>query len=363
MTGSTTPIVPSAPAPAPAAPAPAAPAVPAANTPVPATPPAPAPVPTTGVGATAPAPATAPVAAPPASDADARLAQANAELAKLNAYLRQNAQYLQLGQQAAAAKFGQQPPPAANAAPAQPSNPFGVPAFDHNLKQFIGIDPDTREEVELRGAPLGTLAAYKQHQAALMAAIPKFFADPMAFIGPLVEKLAEEKAAKATEKQWSEYRNEQRSNAIYQEIESWAIQRDAAGQIVQEFDPNTGGYAPAFTPLGTLYSQMANYAFRNFGIRDAQALHEYAMTQVELAKAKMPPTNPAPAAAPAAPMPVGQQFALPGQPAFPQAPNRVAPPGSVTVPSAVAGAPSHVPTRMLFRQGAAAIGFIPTAAQ
>ena len=356
MTGSTTPIVPAAPAPAPAAPAPApaAPIAPAYTPPA-----APAPVPTTGVGATAPAPATAPVAAPPASDAEARLAQAQNELQKLNAYLRQNQGYMQLGQQAAAAQFQKQPAPAQPAQPAQPANPFGVPAFDHNLKTYIGIDADGNE-YERPGAPMGTLASYKAHQASLMAAIPKFFTDPNSMLAPIIEKLVEERASKIVDARFGDYESKQRSNQIYAEIEPWAIQRGADGKHVQEFNPQTGQYEPVFTPLGNLYSQMAGHAYRTYGVRDPQALHDYAMAQVELAKAKMPATSPA-AAAPAAPMPVGQHFAVPGQPAFPVAPNRVAPPGNVSVPSAVAGAPQQVPTRMLMRQAAASVGMIPAA--
>ena len=362
MTGSTTPIASSAPAPAPAAAAPApAPAAPSAPAYVPpAAVPVAAPVPTTGVGATAPAPATAPVAAPPVSDAEARLAQSQAELAKLNAYLRQNQQYVQLGQQAAAAKLTQPPAPA-NAAPTQPANPFGLPAFDQNLKSYIGVDSEGNE-VERPGAPFGTLAAYKQYQQSLMAAIPKFFSDPMGAIGPMIEKLVAEKAAQIADSRLGDYESRQRSNQIYAEIEPWAIQHGADGKHVQEFNPQTGQYEPAFTPLGNLYSQMANHAYRNFGVRDPQALHDYAMSQVELAKAKMP-TTPVAAAAPAAPMPVGQQYSLPGQPAFPVAPNRIAPPGNVTVPVAVAGPPQTVPTRLLMRQAAMAQGMIPATAQ
>lgn len=356
------PFTPSAPSPAPApaaaVPAPAAPAP--TFIPAPAPVPAPVPVPTTGVGATAPAPATVPVAAPPspnpADDAAARLAQSQAELARLNAFLNQNRPYIQLGQQAAAAKFNQ--PNATPAAPQAVASPFGVPAFDPSLRQFVGQNEDG-SLFEKPGAPLGTLAAYQAHYGQLPIAISKFFTDPQSMLAPVIEKLVEERAAKIVDERFGKFNNEQRTNQILGEVEKWAIQRDAAGQIVQEFDVNTGQYVPALTPLGQLYSQMSHHAFRH-GMRDPQGIHDYAMAQVQLAQSKMP-ANPAPAAAPAAPLPVGQHFAVPGQPAFPQAPARVAPPGNVGVPVVPAGPVQQVPTRTLMRQAAQSIGMLPAA--
>lgn len=350
------PLVPAAvPAPAPAAPAPAAPA------PVPAFAPVPAPAPTTGVGMTAPAPApqAAPVAVPPTAPAapvaDPQLAAAQATVQALAAQLRNQQRYVQLGQQAAAGQLNQ--PAVAQPAPAQPANPFGMPTFDPNWRNLLVQDENGNFQ-ERPGAPMGTLQNYLAYQQQLPNALGKLLNDPAGTLGPVLEKLIQEKAQQIAQETIGSYENRQVMNNILSEIESWAIAKNADGSPMMAYD-HTGQLVEQLTPLGQEYARASTFAIQG-GMRDPAKVHQYAKTQVELAKARMP-AAPGTPAAPAAPVPsLANQFTQPGA-AFPQAPNRTPAPGNVTVPSTLHPAPGGVTptsTRELLLHAAKVQGLI-----
>lgn len=335
-------------------PAPAAPAAPAPAAPAPATPvanPTPA-----GVGVTAPAaaiPPAAPVAAPPAPanpavDPNAALQQVLATNARLAAQLQQQSRYAQLGQQAAAGQ------PVQPAQPAAPASPFGLPAYDPNWRIHLTQD-EHGNMVERPGAPLGTLAAYMQYQTNLPAAIGKLLSDPAGALGPVLEKLIDERAAKIADQRQSQFEERQTINSIMAEVEPWAIAKNAAGQPLTQYDQN-GQIVEQLTPLGQHYANACTYA-RQSGMTDTRKIHAWAMQQVNQAKAQM--AQPAASPTPAAPQqPLGQHFMQPG--VIPQAPARTPGPGGTTVPAVLpANPPGQSPTtRELFRQGAISAGLL-----
>lgn len=348
------PIIPAAvptaaiPATAPAAPAPTPTPFPAA---------APAPVPTTGVGVAAPVLPTqpgAPAAVPSHPAVDPALAAAQAQIAQLSATLRSNQRYVQLGMQAAA-----QQPAAPAAQPATPANPFGLPSYDPNWKNHLEQDQDGRWQ-ERPGAPLGTLTNFLAYHTNMPNAVGKLLSDPVGTLIPLLEKAIEERAMKVAQAQYAEVESRQAANQIMAEVEPWAIAKNADGSPIMGYDA-TGQQVEQFTPLGQHYAQAAYFA-RQGGMTDMRAIHKYAMTQVELVKARMPAAPPAAPVAPAAPLgTVAAQFTTPG---FPQAPNRTPAPGSLTVPATLPAPPAGVQpdTRALIRQAAVAAGYMQPAA-
>lgn len=350
------PLIPAAvPAPAPAAPAPVAPA------PAPAFAPVPAPAPTTGVGTTAPAPASpaAPVAVPPAVPAapvaNPELAAAHTTIQNLATQLRNQQRYVQLGQQAAAGQLNQ--PAVAQPAPAQPASPFGLPAYDPNWRNLLVPDENGNMQ-ERPGAPMGTLQNYLNYQQQLPNALGKLLNDPAGTLGPVLEKLIEERAAKIADERLGSYENRQVMSNILTEIDPWAIAKNADGSTAMAYD-HTGQLVEQLTPLGQLYSQASTFAVQG-GMRDPMKVHKYAMTQVELAKAKMPAPAPGTPATPAAPVPsLANQFTQPG--AFPSAPHHTPAPGNVTVPATLPPAPggaTPTTTRELLLHAAKAQGLL-----
>ena len=252
--------------------------------------------------------------------------------------------------------------PAAPAAPAmtpQQENVLGVPPFDPQNYQYLTRDA-SGDIVATPNAPPGVAEQYHAYQAKLAQAIRRIATDPEAALAPVFEKMLKPIAERQQREQV-----EQMQNQITAEIEPWAVERDANGQMVTVFNFQTGQPDLKLTARGEAYAAALRQA-EQYGIAHPVARHKYAMSQVPPA-----PAAPAPRsifASPAQPT-LAQQFGVqpPPQPflAAPgyAVPNRLAGPGLNALPAQPAAAPAQGPIRgprkslhQMMREGMAAAG-------
>jgi hypothetical protein len=198
---------------------------------------------------------------------------AQQELARLQPFARIGYQTWQQQQQAA-----QQP--TSPAAPAKPQNPFGLPEFDHGLLQFIKRDPSSGQLVVDPGAPPDTLARYQAYTQKFQEVQPQFWADPMKFLGPQIQQIAQQIAQQQVQQHLGGYQEQVQARTILEQNADWLYAKDAQGQRQFQTDPMTNQTAPVLSPYGQVYARYVKEA-GDLGITSAAKQNQYATAMLQ----------------------------------------------------------------------------------
>lgn len=173
----------------------------------------------------------------------------------------------------------QQPPQSQTTAPAKPTNPFGLPDFDHGLLQFITRGSDGRLFVD-PGAPPDTLARYNDYTEKIKVVQQKFWQDPIQFLGPQIQQMAEQIAQKQVQQHLGGYQEQIQTRQILERNADWLYAKDAQGQRQFQTDPLTGQTAPALSPYGQVYLKYIREA-GDLGISTAAKQDQYATAMLQ----------------------------------------------------------------------------------
>ncbi|HUR54276.1 MAG TPA: hypothetical protein VMZ71_09100 [Gemmataceae bacterium] len=202
--------------------------------------------------------------------------------AQLQRYQQMEGEYNQLSQfkhliplgYKAYQQAGQQPNQPA--APQQPEHPWGLPAFDQRLLDFVARDPQTGRMTVLPGGPPDAAIRVEEYQSKLREVQTQLFTDPMKLLGPLIEKKAQEIARTQFQENFGAVQQQQATNQIIESNRDWLFAKDAAGNPVTQFDPMTGQSKPTLSPYGQQYVRFVKRAVQA-GVQDPQAQHDFAV--------------------------------------------------------------------------------------
>lgn len=197
---------------------------------------------------------------------------AQAELARLQPLARIGYQTWQQQQQAA-----QQP--ATPAAPAKPPNAFGLPEFDHGLIQFIKRGSGGELVVD-PAAPPDTLARYQAYMQKFQEVQPQFWQDPMKFLGPQIQQMAQQIADQRMQAHMGGYQEQVQARTILERNADWLYAKDAQGQRQFQTDQLTGQTAPVLSPYGQAYARFVREA-GDMGITSAAKQDQYATAMLQ----------------------------------------------------------------------------------
>ena len=250
--------------------------------------PSPAPAPVSGPGSSgtpgsgtpnptpaAPSPAPITPATPPQIDFDTQFRQRlGMSLDQAQLLLSMGYRAYQQQGQAAPAQVPAQPTPAQQAA-----NIFGLPQFDMNLLNFVGRDDQGRLQL-LPGAPPDAAIRVQEYQEKLRQVQQQFWSDPMKFLGPVIQRQAEEIAGRVFQGQFQQTQHQQFARQTLQANEGWLYERDASGQTQHQFNPATGRQEPVLSAAGRAYRQFVVEAHQA-GIQDPARQHQYAITSLQ----------------------------------------------------------------------------------
>ncbi len=188
------------------------------------------------------------------------------------------------------------PEPAAAAAATQPStNAFGLPEFDYRLLDFVTKDPSSGQLIMLPGAPPDAVIRVQAFQDQLRQVQQKFFADPMQFLGKVIDERVEKRAAELYQKEFSQHQSQTTAQKLLAENEGWLFQKEG-DRFVTQFDPATGREVKVLSPWGKFYQQCLHQVSQS-GVTDPAAQHQMAYAMVENAalRAKLQQQAAAPA--------------------------------------------------------------------
>lgn len=249
---------------------------------------------------------------PPAAQAHIQQLQRQAQQWEQNRF------YAQLGyqqwQQAQQGQRGGQPqlpPGQGGGGPAAPANPFGVPAFDISQISMLRRNPETGQYEAVMGAPPGLAQQAEQYQQAVVQATHNFFQNPEKYLEGIVRKLASEVADQRSQTHLGQYQNQQFAQTTLAQNAEWMYERDAAGNVVQDWDMNSGRPKAKLSPWGHEYARRV-IELNQQGITNPQLQHRLAIEglqnlayQVMQRQQQQPP--------PAGQQPAGQNFLAQGQ--------------------------------------------------
>lgn len=176
--------------------------------------------------------------------------------------------------------------PAAQQQQAQ-ANLFGLPQFDMGLLNFVGRDA-TGNLVPLPGAPPDAVIRVREYQQKLQDVQQKFWSNPEGFLAPMVEKKAQEIAAKLFQARTQQTAEQQFAQQVVQQNADWLYENDAQGQRQESFNPMSGRMEPVLSPYGRFYHQTVQNLVAA-GVANPQVAHQFAVNalQVQLLQAKL----------------------------------------------------------------------------
>jgi hypothetical protein len=158
-------------------------------------------------------------------------------------------------------------------APQQPQAPqppkpeehrwWNPPDVRESYKRFLVKDENGREAIDPE-APLDAKHALYEYQKYKADFAAKFLTDPQQALGPMVEKIAQEKAQQIVQQQFSEYNDHQHVGSLESENKDWLYESD--------------GKTP--TPEGLAVNKYIDQAAA-MGIRGIDARWEYATSMLE----------------------------------------------------------------------------------
>jgi hypothetical protein len=169
-----------------------------------------------------------------------------------------------------------QPQPAA-AEP--PKNPFGLPAFDYALLNWVQKDAGGNL-VAIPGGPPDAAIRVQQFQDQLRTVQQQFWSDPMKFLGGLIQEQAKKVAEETYKSQFGGYQQQEQAKQLFASTEPWLYERDAQGNQVTTYDPATGRNKPQLSAAGRFYAEQVQAAHRQ-GIADPTVQHEYAIARLK----------------------------------------------------------------------------------
>lgn len=167
------------------------------------------------------------------------------------------------------------------------ANLFGLPQFDMALLNFVGRDA-TGNLVPLTGAPPDAVIRVREYQQKLQDVQQKFWSNPEGFLAPMVEKKAQEIAAKLFQERTQRTTEQQFAQQAVQQNADWLYEKDAQGQWQEAFNPMSGRMEPVLSPYGKFYHQTVQNLVAA-GVENAQVAHQFAVNalQVQLLQAKV----------------------------------------------------------------------------
>jgi hypothetical protein len=195
-----------------------------------------------------------------------------------------NRHFATLGYQAwqqAQGRGGQPQPgqPAPAPQPQAPANPFGVPKFDLRNLSLIQRGEDGRYQVDPY-APPGLLQEAQAYQEKLAQATHGFFTEPEKYLEPIVRRIAEAVAQQTHQQQFGQVQQQQFAQQTLRENADWLFEKDAAGNVVQEFDVRTGQPKQKLSGWGLQYAQEVQRLAQS-GVNDGRQQHELAVRHVQ----------------------------------------------------------------------------------
>lgn len=247
-----------------------------------------------------------------------------------------------------------QPQPGQGGPAAPPPNPFNVPRFDVSLAQtMLRRNQETGQYEAHANAPPGIVQQWEQYQSALQAAHHSFFQDPRAAIENIVREIAGTVADERTQTYMGRHQQQQFAQTTLDPQGpngGWLYDRDAAGQVVYDFNYQTGQSRPKLSPWGHEYARRIQ-ELQAAGITDGRMQDQLAIQHLQLLAHQVQARG----AAAGAQGVQGQQQFLGGAPAGFAPPGQVQPPG-LPPPAAppTPGAPGSEPSRMTLRARLAA---------
>lgn len=165
------------------------------------------------------------------------------------------------------------------APPPGPANPFGVPAFDLRNLSLIRRTADGGVEVDPY-APPGLLGQAQEYQAKLAEATHNFFQDPEKYLGEIVKKIAGQVAQQTHQQQFGQVQQQQFAQQTLQQNAEWLYDRDAAGNTVQSWNPQTGQYQPQLSAWGQEYKRKV-VELHHAGVTDGRQQHAIAVQHLQ----------------------------------------------------------------------------------
>jgi hypothetical protein len=184
------------------------------------------------------------------------------------------------GQQQGQYQGGQQP---GQVQPqATPKHPWGIPEFDRGLLQFVEKDPTTGQLRTLPGGPPDAAMRVQQYLEARTAAHNKLLDDPRGALKDIVSDIAKEVALQQYRQQFGTVQAHGQVNSIIEQNREWLFAKDAQGQTQQQFNPQTGQFAPVLSPVGRYYAGQVK-RLTDMGVSDPQQQHELALAMTRSA--------------------------------------------------------------------------------
>ena len=195
------------------------------------------------------------------------------------------------------------------AAPQAPPNPFNVPRFDLANLAMIRRNPETGQYEAMAGAPPGLAQQAEAYQQAVVRATHEFFQDPRKAIEGLVREIAGEVADARGQQQLGAYQQQQFAQQTLQANAEWMYDRDAAGNVVVEYDVATGRQKQRLSAWGHEYARRV-FALHQQGVTDGRLQHQLAIEGLQNLAYQMMARQ---QQVPAGQQPQGQQFLAQGQ--------------------------------------------------
>lgn len=153
---------------------------------------------------------------------------------------------------------------------------FNLPEYNPDWLSQVSRDPVTQEWKVNPGSPPDVLQKLTAYGHARKNLEDKFWQDPMATLGPMVEHIATEKAKAIAEQNMSGYKDQVFAKTFIEGNSDWLHAKDATGQ--KYIDQRTGKYALSQTGIA-----FGNYVLQaeNAGMRNVEDQQQYALGMVQ----------------------------------------------------------------------------------